>query len=120
LPLVAQYADEWNCVFQTPARFKELSARLDSLVQKHGRKPADVRRTMMTGVVLARDQAELERRLAGRDAAALRERGALVGSPAELRDQLAELESAGVQRVMLQWLHMDDYEGMHALAKGLF
>jgi alkanesulfonate monooxygenase SsuD/methylene tetrahydromethanopterin reductase-like flavin-dependent oxidoreductase (luciferase family) len=119
LPLAARYADEWNCTYQTPERFRELSARLDGLLQKEGRQPADVRRTMMTGIVLARDAAELERRLAGRDPAALRARGALVGAPDELRAQLAELEAAGIQRVMLQWLEMHDFEGMEALGKAV-
>jgi len=120
LSLAAQYADEWNCVYRTPQAFRELSATLDQKLQERGRKPADVKRTMMTGVFLARDKAELERRLGGREPESLRgERGALVGSPSELRDQLSALESAGVQRVMLQWLQIDDFEGMQALAKAL-
>jgi F420-dependent oxidoreductase-like protein len=120
LPLAAEFADEWNCVYQTPDKFRALSNRLDTLARECGRQPGDIRRTMMTGVFLARDQAELERRLAGRSADALRERGALVGSPDEIRDQLAALEAAGLQRVMLQWLQMEDFEGMEALAKALF
>jgi alkanesulfonate monooxygenase SsuD/methylene tetrahydromethanopterin reductase-like flavin-dependent oxidoreductase (luciferase family) len=74
---------------------------------------------MMTGVFLARDGAELERRMAGRDPAALRERGALVGTGEEIKAQLAEIEAAGVQRVMLQWLQMEDFEGMEALGKAV-
>jgi len=119
LGMAAQYADEWNCVYQTPLRFKELSARLDELLLARGRQPSDVRRTMMTGIFLARDNAELERRLGGRTREGLRERGAIVGSPAEIREQLAELESAGLQRVMLQWLAIDDFEGMEALGKAV-
>ncbi len=119
LGMAARYADEWNAVYQPPDRFRELSAVLDEKLLAFGRKPTDVKRTMMTGIVLARDNAELERRLAGRDASALRERGALVGSPTELRDQLSALEAAGVQRVMLQWLALDDFEGMEALAKAV-
>jgi F420-dependent oxidoreductase-like protein len=120
LPLAAKYADEWNCVYQTPDNFRALSARLDTLATQHNRPPAAIRRTMMTGVFLIRDEAEATRRLAGRDAEALRQRGALIGSPAEIKDQLAALESAGLQRVMLQWLQMDDFEGIEALVKSLF
>ncbi len=120
LGMAAQYADEWNCVYQTPQRFRELSARMDELLTARGRQPSDVRRTMMTGIFLARDAAELARRLGERTKESVRERGALVGSPSELRDQLAELESAGLKRVMLQWLQIDDFEGMEALGKGLF
>jgi F420-dependent oxidoreductase-like protein len=120
LGMAAQYADEWNCVYQPPARFKELSTRLDELLAARGRNPGDVRRTMMTGVFLARDKAELERRLGGRTKEALRERGAMVGSPDEIREQLAEVESVGLRRVMLQWLQIDDFEGMEALGRGVF
>jgi alkanesulfonate monooxygenase SsuD/methylene tetrahydromethanopterin reductase-like flavin-dependent oxidoreductase (luciferase family) len=119
LGLAAQYADEWNCVYQTPQRFRELSSALNEKLREHGRKPSDVKRTMMTGILLGRDSAELERRLAGRTVEAMRSRGALVGSPSELREQLAELSEAGVQRVMLQWLWLDDFEGMEALGKAV-
>jgi hypothetical protein len=74
---------------------------------------------MMTGVFLIRDQAESDRRLAGGDPRALRQRGALIGSPIEIKDQLKALEASGVQRVMLQWLQMEDFDGIEALAKGL-
>jgi alkanesulfonate monooxygenase SsuD/methylene tetrahydromethanopterin reductase-like flavin-dependent oxidoreductase (luciferase family) len=73
----------------------------------------------MTGVFLIRDKAEATRRLAGRDAEALRQRGALVGTTADINDQLRALEQAGLHRVMLQWLQMDDFEGIEALVKGL-
>jgi F420-dependent oxidoreductase-like protein len=119
LGMAAQYADEWNAVYQPPDKFRELNATLDEKLRERGRKPSEVKRTMMTGVFLARDTAELERRLAGRDAANLRSRGALVGSPSELQEQLAAIEAAGVQRVMLQWLFIDDFEAMEALGKAL-
>ena len=35
----------------------------------------------------------------------------------EIHLQLAELEQAGVQRVMLQWLDLEDLDGLEALAK---
>ncbi|HYW89173.1 MAG TPA: LLM class flavin-dependent oxidoreductase, partial [Chloroflexota bacterium] len=119
LGLAAQFADEWNCTYQTPHRFRELSAALDARLAERGRQPHEVKRTMMTGIILGRESAELERRLAGRSAESMRARGALVGSPAELREQLAELEAAGLQRVMLQWLWLDDFEGMQALGKAV-
>ena len=36
-----------------------------------------------------------------------------------MKEQLLELEKAGVQRVMLQWSEMDDLKGLSALAKVL-
>jgi hypothetical protein len=34
-----------------------------------------------------------------------------------VKEQLAELEKVGIQRVMLQWLDLDDLKGLEALAK---
>ena len=116
LPLVARYADEWNAVFVPPARFVELNAKLDELLAADGRAPRDVRRSLMTGLVFGREDAEVERKLGGRAAAELMKRGLIVGTPAEVKSQLQHLAEAGVQRVMLQWLDLDDLAGLEALA----
>lgn len=119
LPLVARYADEWNGVFINAARYAELSAQLDALASAQGREPAAIRRTLMTRVVLARDSAELARRTEGQDLDGLRERGVLIGSVAEIAEGIKGYEAVGVQRIMLQWLALDDLEGIEALARGL-
>lgn len=117
LPLVARYADEWNAVFISAARFTELNAKLDGLVARQGRAPQDVRRSLMTGLVFGLDEDEVMRKLRGRDAAQLKERGLIVGTPTEVKSQLNQLSAVGVQRVMLQWLDLDDLSGLEALAK---
>jgi F420-dependent oxidoreductase-like protein len=119
LRLAARYAQEWNGVYQTPRRFKELNATLDSYLSELGRQPGDVKRTMMTGIRFGRTPSEVGARLAGRPADELRQRGAVVGTGEQVRDQLAELESVGVERVMLQWLDLDDTDGMAALGQAL-
>ncbi|RME12047.1 MAG: LLM class F420-dependent oxidoreductase [Ardenticatenia bacterium] len=120
LPLVARYADEWNAVFIPPARIAELNARLDELLRAEGRRPSDVRRSLMTGLIFGRDATELARKLEGRPPAdELRARGLIVGTPPEVREQIAALETVGVQRVMLQWLDLDDVDGLAALAEAL-
>jgi hypothetical protein len=45
--------------------------------------------------------------------------GVVAGSLSEIKDQLAALEEAGLQRVMLQWLDLDDLESLEALAEGI-
>ncbi len=118
LPLVARYADEWNALFLTPREFAERSARLDGLLLKMGRRPDEVRRSLMTGLIFARNDVELRRKLEGRPPAEdLRARGLIVGTPEQVRDQVAALGEAGVQRLMLQWLDLDDLEGLAALAE---
>ncbi len=119
LPLVARYADEWNGVYIPATKFAQLCARLDTLLQEHGRQPGDVRRSLMTGLVFGRDEAELQDKLQGREATELRERGLVVGAPSEIVEQLGRLAEAGVQRVMLQWLDLDDLDGLEALARGI-
>ena len=119
LRLAARYADEWNAVFQTPAGFKHLSARLDERLDDEGRKPEAVRRSMMTGIRFAQTHTALEAKLHGKSAEELRGRGMIVGVGAEIQPQLAELEQAGVQRVMLQWMDLDDLDGLEALKKAV-
>lgn len=119
LPLVAQYASEWNAVFVPPAKFSELSARLDTLLTERGRQPSEVRRTMMTGLLFGRDEAELERLLDGRNADESRARGMVIGTADEVNQQLRTLAEAGVQRVMLQWMALDDLDRLAAFAEAV-
>jgi alkanesulfonate monooxygenase SsuD/methylene tetrahydromethanopterin reductase-like flavin-dependent oxidoreductase (luciferase family) len=116
LPLVAAYADEWNGVFVTAARYAELNRKLSALLEQAGRDPAGVRRSLMTEVVFGRSDAEVQAKLEGQSIADLQADGIVVGTPDAVRDQLAALEAAGVQRVMLQWLDLDDLDGLAALA----
>jgi F420-dependent oxidoreductase-like protein len=116
LPLVARYANEWNAVFVPPARFKELSAQLDALIAAEGRRPEHVRRSLMTGSFYGRDEAEVRAQLDGRDGAELKGRGLLVGSADEVAAQIRALGAAGVQRVMVQWMALDDMDRLEHFA----
>jgi F420-dependent oxidoreductase-like protein len=119
LPLVARYAEEWNGVFIPAARYAELSKHLDELIEKEGRKPSSVRRSIMTNVLFGRDDNEVARKVGNRDKEELRKRGILIGTKNALQDQLAELEEAGVQRALLQWLDLDDIDGLEAFANAV-
>ena len=119
LPLVARYADEWNAVFVSAARWVELNARLEELLRASGREARDVRRSLMTGLVFGLDEDEVQRKLRGRNASELTERGLIVGTPTEVKRQLERLAEAGLQRVMLQWLDLDDLTGLEALARAV-
>ncbi|HEY7035166.1 MAG TPA: TIGR03560 family F420-dependent LLM class oxidoreductase [Thermomicrobiales bacterium] len=115
LPLVAEFADEWNAVYASPDRFATLSAELDRLLDGRSRPRDAVKRTLMTRVVVGRDEAEVTKKLNG-DPQALRDRGVVLGVPNEIVDQLSRLGEAGVSRVMAQWLDMDDIDGLQLLA----
>src|SRR5437868_5795110 len=66
LPLAARYATIWNGTFLTPNNFQQHSYALDELLRAAGRKPEDVRRTMMLTLFFGRDMEELDRRLSWR------------------------------------------------------
>ena len=115
LPLAARYADEWNAVFLKPEAFEDLNARLDRLVREAGRTPEQVRRTLMTRVVFGRTEADVNRKLDGASKRHLPE-AVLAGTAGEMVERLGRLSEAGVQRVMLQWLEVDDIEALEAMA----
>jgi F420-dependent oxidoreductase-like protein len=124
LPLAARYASEWNAVYLTPDEFQQRYIELDGLLHNQGRNPAEVRRSMMTGCVVGRDRAEVDQKVEARTqgkrtSKELRQHGVIVGTPAEIPEQLASLEQAGVQRVMLQWLELDDLAGLETLAEAI-
>lgn len=124
LRLAARYADEWNAVYITGERFSELNSRLNHLLAEEGRDRGSVRRSLMTGIVFGRDNSEVKRKVEARtqgkmDADGLRQRGVLVGTPTELVQRLNLLSEAGVQRIMLQWLDLNDIDGLQALAEGV-
>lgn len=119
--LVARYADEWNSMFQTSEQFKESNARLDSALKKAGRDVKSVRRSMMTGCVFASSDSELKQKLEtrGRTLEDLHQRGIIAGTPGMVTEQFQKLESAGLERIMLQWLDLDDLAGLEELAKAV-
>jgi alkanesulfonate monooxygenase SsuD/methylene tetrahydromethanopterin reductase-like flavin-dependent oxidoreductase (luciferase family) len=116
LPLAARFADEWNGVYLSANGFRECNRLLDDLLRDAGRQPDEVRRTLMTRVIFGKDEDQLTERLAGESADELRANGQIVGTAEQIPAQLRELEAAGVQEVMLQWVDdLDDIEGITAL-----
>jgi F420-dependent oxidoreductase-like protein len=116
LPLVARHADEWNALFVTPGKFADLDATLDGLLDEAGRRREDVRRTLMTRVIFGRTQADVDRKLDGVPREEL-DRAVIAGTAEEVVERLGGLSEAGVERVMLQWLEVDDTGGMEAMAE---
>lgn len=116
LPLTARFAHEWNAVFTTAEIFAARNVRLDELLREQHRQPSEVRRSLMTGVIFGRDDAEVQRRIGDKNADELRGRGIIVGTAGEVVEQLGRLAEVGVQRVMLQWLDLDDLDGIEAMA----
>jgi F420-dependent oxidoreductase-like protein len=118
---VVRYADEWNSVYLTPAEFRKLNTQLDDLLKEARRDPKSVRRSMMTGCVFGHNESALKQKIHARGGSlkSLREDGVVAGNPEQVKEQLQVLEAAGLQRVMLQWLDLDDLAGLEALAKAV-
>jgi F420-dependent oxidoreductase-like protein len=121
LPLAARFADEWNGVYLTPEDFAWRNERLDDLLEERGRELSEVRRSLMVGLIFGKDEAEVSEQLSkkGRSAAEMRRSGLIVGTVDEVVEQLGHYAEAGVERIMLQWLALDDIEGLEALAHGV-
>ena len=119
LPLAARYASEWNVPFATPEDSARSAASSTGSWRMRGREPGDMRRSVMTGLVFGRDDAELAAKMdrGGRSLEELRRSGVhRRHSRRPIIEQLGELAEAGVQTVMLQWLDYDDLAGLDAFA----
>lgn len=116
---VVRYASEWNCTRQLPDEFTRLNTRLSEMLAEAGREPGSVRRSMMTGCVFGRDESALARKINfyGKTLEEIQQRGIVAGSSSTIKEQLQALEQAGLQRIMLQWLDLDDLESLEVLAK---
>ena len=124
LRLVAQYADEWNCVGLIPEAYAHKKAVLERHCEAVGRDPATVRRSMMTFGIIGHTQEALEqatRRVMEmfsprrqRTSEEFRERakarGMIVGRTEEVVDQLGQLADLGVKEVQFQHIDFDSDE----------
>jgi len=117
LPMVAQYADEWNASRIPPAELKDLNRYLDGLLEEEGRAPRDVFRSIMVNLIVGEDQAEIQRglQIRGMTLETAQYKG-LLGSMTQIVDQLGEYAEAGAQRVILQWVDLDDLNTLEAVA----
>jgi len=124
LPLAARFAREWNSNFITPQRYKDLNQLMDELLSKQNRLPSDLRRSLMTGCVFGKDDAQVKEKVKTRTGGKrtpeeLRQRGLMVGTSAQIVDQIGVFGQAGAQRVMLQWIDLDDLDGLEAMAQNV-
>jgi alkanesulfonate monooxygenase SsuD/methylene tetrahydromethanopterin reductase-like flavin-dependent oxidoreductase (luciferase family) len=127
LRLAARWADEYNLVMMT---VEECAAAVPAILdawERAGRDRPTI--SLMTSCIIGSDEVDLLERahavaeVRGDDAtdpeAYLRaERpNSLVGTVAQIRQELAELEAIGVERVMLQYLTHGDLDGVDYIAE---
>jgi F420-dependent oxidoreductase-like protein len=93
LPLAARYADIWNALFMPAEDFRARSTQLDELLRAAGRRPEDVRRTIMLPLSFGPRDSD------------------------EIRRQIAAYSEVGADELIFQWLALDDLEGLRAFAR---
>jgi F420-dependent oxidoreductase-like protein len=126
--LAAAYADEYNTAFPTEADARARRQRIIEACSRAGREAIPF--SIMTGVLVARDTAELRERagclveragmdLSSTDFLANPPGGWIVGTLDQAVEQLNVLREAGVSRVMCQQLLHDDLEAVALLGRDL-
>jgi alkanesulfonate monooxygenase SsuD/methylene tetrahydromethanopterin reductase-like flavin-dependent oxidoreductase (luciferase family) len=128
LRLGARYADEYNTVMSTAAEIADLRRRLDGACEKEGRDPATLPLSMMTGWLVGADRDELVDRASrlsqwkgkGDDGeafvAGLGE-STILGTVDEAIEQLRQLETAGLTRIMGQHLLHRDLDAVALMGR---
>lgn len=122
LPLAARYANEWNGVYVTPEKYRELNTLLDQLCAQNNRNPHDIARSVMTRVDYFVDDAERDAHLAKQNVTLdsfRRDGQSIAGTTAEVIEQIRAYADAGCQRIMLQWLDLDDLPRLEAMASAI-
>lgn len=121
LPLVANYANEWNSLYIDIPKFTSLNHQLNNILSERGRETEDIRRSLMIGCVYGSDETDLARKVADRTKgkrtpSQLFDADFPAGTANQIVDTLGRWAEAGVSRIMLQWLDLDDMEGLEGLA----
>jgi F420-dependent oxidoreductase-like protein len=129
LALAARFADEYNTMRASVDDCRERLARLRAAFAEAGRDPASARLSLMTTCIVGADRAETAERArlaAARvgepdlDAYVAKvDRQGVIGTVDQAADRLAELEAAGVTRVMLRLLVHDDLDMVDLLGREL-
>ncbi len=115
--LAGTRADEYNFFTTTP---DAASRRINVMREAAGDRQVEA--TVMGPALVGDDESDFKAKLgaaaSSRDQSpdemesAWRERGFLIGTKEEVADQVAGLEEAGVERIYVQWIDLDDLDGM--------
>ncbi len=115
--LAGHRADEYNFFFCPPG---EAKSKIDVMREAAGDR--DVEATVMGSALVARTDSEYREELAKAAAGnnldpddleqRLKARGYPLGTPAQAAETIAALEEAGVQRIYVQWLDLDNSDRM--------
>lgn len=111
LPMVAAHADWWNLPGATPDEYARKLDRLESLCHTEGRSIAAIRKTWMGVISIAPTRAAAEQQL--ETYAVWPGDTPLVGTPDEIRTQLAAYQSLGVDLFILAFADEPHLAGLN-------
>jgi F420-dependent oxidoreductase-like protein len=116
--LAARFADEYNQSFPEIDSIGPRIAVIEEALAAAGRAPGSLTQSVALVTAVGADEAEFARRAAaiGREPAELREHG-IAGTVAEAVDRLGALAEAGVERVYLQVLDLQDLDHLDLVAR---
>ncbi len=128
--IAVRYADEFNVTSSSPQRVAERFAKLDETARAAGRDPSTLIHSAMVGVLVGRDQAEVDRRCGaileafGVDDAGMewfeeRRPRWVFGTPDEARAMVAQFAASGAERLVLQDMLPWDLEMIDLLGEVL-
>jgi alkanesulfonate monooxygenase SsuD/methylene tetrahydromethanopterin reductase-like flavin-dependent oxidoreductase (luciferase family) len=132
LRVAASRADEWCTTGPWGEELRQRMEQLDALAHQAGRNPRDIERSVMNGVIVGRDEAELEHRagrlavlipeFAGQAPEAILEQLAeewqwWVGNPEQVAEQVRKVKQAGVDHIFFQLFDFTDLQALQLLAQ---
>ncbi|MCJ7709601.1 MAG: LLM class flavin-dependent oxidoreductase, partial [Chloroflexi bacterium] len=130
--IAARHADEFNLSSTSPEDAVAKFAQLDDVLRAVGRDPATLTRSVMAGVLVGRDAAEVTRRqrelmmaLGAADGESeawfeTRRPRWVLGTPGQARDVVRRFADIGVERIMLQDFLPRDLDMIDLAAEALF
>jgi F420-dependent oxidoreductase-like protein len=132
LRLAARHADEWNVEISGRARGRSIefkARKFDEYLENEGRDPDEVDRSWLAHVLVREDEAAVESAVEEifplpwgeesdmddqlTDAAEAREKGdMLIGTPAQVAEQIEGIRDLGFEKLQLLFLDFPDSRGM--------
>jgi alkanesulfonate monooxygenase SsuD/methylene tetrahydromethanopterin reductase-like flavin-dependent oxidoreductase (luciferase family) len=129
LRIAVRWASEYNTVYSTAERIRELRGKLDAACEKRDRDPATLPLSLMTGWIVGETREEVVERAARLSAwqnlggdgekflAEETEDSWIVGTVEEAVEQLRALHEAGCHRIMAQHLLHRDTEAIELIGR---
>lgn len=128
LGLAAKYAIEWNCFYKSIDEFGSLSSQVSNACMSLGRNPEDLKRSLMTPLMIGNSEAEVISRIdlnhavfpgLPADSSSWQASGMVGGSVDQVRSQISKLRNFGLDKIIFEHLNVDDVDVLELTAEAL-